>query len=55
MKFKIKHTQNKEPAGYKSLYIKYDLIHQIEEIAKKYNTSFNNVIISMIEECLKQK
>ena len=53
MNFKIKPTQNKEPAGYKSLYIKESLIKKIEKIAKDNNTSFNNVVISMVEHCLK--
>ncbi len=52
---KLKKTQNKEPAGYKSLYIKEKLVKQIEKIATDNNTSFNNVIISMIEQCLKEK
>ena len=55
MSFIPKPTQKKEPAGYKTLYIKIRLIDEIEKIAIKNNTSFNNVIISMIEECLKQK
>lgn len=50
---KLKKTKNKEPAGYKSLYIKDKLVKQIEKIAIDNNTSFNNVIISMIEQCLK--
>lgn len=52
---KLKKTQNKDPAGYKSLYIKDKLVKQIEKIATDNNTSFNNVIISMIEWCLKEK
>lgn len=55
MSFIPKKTQEKEPAGYKSLYIKEKLIIEIEKIAKDNNTSFNNVIISMIEECLAKK
>lgn len=52
---KIKKTQNKEPDSYKSLYIKDKLVKQIEKIDTENNTSFNNVIISMIEQCLKEK
>lgn len=51
--FKLKPTKNKESASYKSIYIKNHLIKEVERIAKENNTSFNNVIISMIEECLK--
>ena len=55
MAFIPKKTKEKEPAGYKSLYIKEKLIKEIEKIAKENNTSFNNVIISMIEQCLEKK
>ena len=54
MPFTIKNTKCKESAVYKSLYIKEDLVKEIEKIAKDNNTSFNNVIISMIEYCLKK-
>ncbi len=52
MKFVLKKTKEKVSATYKTLYIKDDLIKKIEEIAKENNTSFNNVVISMIESCL---
>ncbi len=55
MAFVPKSTKKKEPASYKSLYIKEKLIKEIEKIAKENNTSFNNVIISMIEQCLEKK
>ena len=54
MSFVPKKTSNKEIAIYKTLYIKEKLVKEIEKIAKKYNTSFNNVIISMIEQCLEE-
>lgn len=52
MEFVLKNTKQKETSVYKSLYIKEDLAKKIEEIAKDNETSFNNVIISMIEYCL---
>ena len=52
MPFIPKKTKNKEPAGYKSLYIKKQLVKKLEKIAIEGNTSFNNVVISMIEYCL---
>ena len=52
MKFVPKNTKKKENTMYKSLYIKEDLVKKVEEIAKDNDTSFNNVIISMIEYCL---
>lgn len=54
MSFKPKPTKAKVAATYKSIYIKEELVKQIEKIAKENNTSFNNVVISMIEECLKK-
>ncbi len=54
MGFKIKTTKKKIPSTYKSLYIRDDLVKKIELIAKMNNTSFNNVIISMIESCLEE-
>lgn len=50
--FKVKETRNKKSASYKSLYLNDYLIKQIEKIAYDNNTSFNNVIISIIEYCL---
>ncbi len=52
MNFIPKKTKKKESSVYKSLYIKEDLAKKIEEIARINNTSFNNVIVSMIEFCL---
>ena len=55
MNFTLKKTKRKEIAIYKSLYIKENLVKQIEEIARANDTSFNNVIISMIESCLNEQ
>lgn len=52
MKFVPKKTKEKVLSVYKTLYIKEELVKQIEKIAKENDTSFNNVIISMIEACL---
>jgi len=54
MSFQIKNTKQKEPAIYKTLYIKQALADEIEKIANENNTSWNNVVISMIENCLKE-
>ena len=54
MAFKPKPTKAKVAATYKSIYIREELVKQIEKIAKDNNTSFNNVLISMIEVCLKK-
>ena len=55
MKFEIKKTKEKESAIYKTLYIKQNLVEKINEIAKQNNTSWNNVVISMIEACLESE
>lgn len=55
MKFVPKKTKEKEPTSYKTLYLKESLVKEIEKIAKENNTSYNNVIVSMIETCLKMK
>ena len=55
MKFTPKNTKKKENSVYKSLYLKEDLVKKVEEIAKVNNTSFNNLIVSMIEFCLLDK
>ena len=54
MAFKPKTTKKKVATTYKSIYIKEEFVKQIEKIAKDNKTSFNNVVISMIEECLKK-
>jgi hypothetical protein len=52
MPFKPKDTKNKVKSVYKTLYISEALAAQVEEIAKANNTSWNNVVVSMIEHCL---
>ena len=52
MRFEIKQTKNKEACTYKTLYIRRALLEQIECIAAEHHTSFNHVVVSMIEACL---
>lgn len=52
MPFTPKKTQKKVDACYKSLYLHQDLVDEVDQIAKEHNTSFNNVVVSMIEQCL---
>lgn len=54
MKFELRQFPAKEESIYKTLYIKRSLADHIEEIASENNTSFNNVVVSMIESCLKE-
>lgn len=53
MAFIPKETLKKEVSVHRSLYIKESLMQEIEKIANDNNTSINNVIISMIESCIK--
>ena len=53
MAFEIKRTKNKVETINKTLYISKALADKIQQIANDNNTSFNNVVISMIESCLK--
>ena len=55
MKFEIKPTKEKIKSSYKTLYLSDGLIQQLTKIANDNNTSFNNVVVSMIETCLKEK
>lgn len=55
MPFVPKKTKRKVQAGYKSLYLSQELIEKINRIAKENDTSFNNVVVSMIEHCLEEK
>ncbi len=55
MKFELKQIPAKTESLYKTLYIKRSLADRIEQIAKDHDTSFNNVVISMIESCLKDE
>ena len=52
MRFEIKQTKNKEACTYKTLYIRRALLEQIEYIAAEHHTSFNHVVVRMIEACL---
>ena len=55
MKFELKQVSEKADSVYKTIYIKRSLADCVEQIAKDHNTSFNNVVISMIESCLKEE
>ena len=54
MPFVPKKTANKKKAGYKTIYLSQELIDAINKIAADYHTSFNNVVVSMIESCLEE-
>ena len=53
MVFEIKKTKDKSGAINKSLYLPESLAKQIQQIAVEHDTSFNKIVVSMIEHCLK--
>ena len=53
MAFTPKATKGKVKAGYKTLYISDELADKIAELAKNHDTSFNNIVISIIEDFFK--
>lgn len=55
MAFQIRPTKNKAEAVNRSLYISKALADKVQKIANDNNTSFNNVVISMIESCLQEE
>ncbi len=52
MAFIPKSTRQKQEVAYKTLYISKKYEEKINQIARENNTSFNNVVVSMIEQCL---
>ena len=50
MAFSPKPTKQKVKTGYKTIYITDALVEKINYEAKQYNTSFNNIVISIIED-----
>lgn len=54
-KMKIDFNKKKVSAGYKTIYLKNDVIDTIDKIAEENNTSFNNVVVSIIENYLEAK
>lgn len=39
----------------RSLYISEELVEKVEQLAAEQNTSFNNMVVTMIEYCLEEK
>lgn len=55
MAFVPKATKNKIKTCYKSLYISEELVEKLNKIATENDTSFNNVVISIIEDFFKNE
>lgn len=54
MSIEIDFKKSKVSASYKTIYLKNETIDKINEIANKNDTSFNNIVVNMIEYCLKE-
>ncbi len=54
MEFTPRETKKKVKAGYKTLYITDELAEKLNNLAKKHDTSFNNIVISIIESFFKE-
>ena len=52
MGFVPKQTRKKTNACYMTIYITVEMRDKLEEIAAEYETSLNNVVVSMMEKCL---
>ncbi len=52
MPFEPKKTKNKVTSVYKTLYISEALVKEVDRLAGESGTSFNNIVVSMIEYCL---
>jgi len=55
MAFNPKPTKRKVQASYKTLYINDELLEKLNALAKEYDTSFNNIVISIIEDFFKRE
>lgn len=53
MSYSYKRNKKKTPSSsYKTIHLSNALIEKINEIAKENETSFKNVVVSMVEYCL---
>lgn len=54
MSIEIDFKKNRVNASYKTIYLKNETIDKINELANKNDTSFNNIVVNMIEYCIKE-
>lgn len=54
MGFVPKRTGKKVDTCYMTLYITVDMREKLSRIAAEYDTSLNNVVVSMIKHCMAQ-
>ena len=55
MAFVLKKTKDKVKSIYKTLYIPQDTAEKVERLAIENETSFNNVVVSMIDSFLRSE
>ena len=54
MPFQPKKMRNKVESAYKSIYLRQTVIDELNALAAKHNTSFNNSAATMIDQCLEE-
>lgn len=54
MPFVPKKTKQKVDSRYKTIYLRQTVIDEIDKLAAKHNTSFNNIVVTMVEQCLEE-
>lgn len=54
MPFQPKKTRNKVESAYKSIYLRQTVIAELNALAARHKTSFNNVVATMIDQCLEE-
>ncbi len=54
MPFQPKKMRNKVESAYKSIYLRQTVIDELNALAAKHNTSFNNITATMIDQCLEE-
>lgn len=55
MAINLDYKKDRVRASYKSIYLKDELIEKIERIAEENNSSFNNIVVNMLEYCVNEK
>lgn len=55
MSLYINLKKEKVEASYKTIYLRNDLIEKLNKIASENETSFNNVVVSMLDYCVNDK
>ena len=54
MPFEPRKTRNKVESAYKSIYLKRTTIEELDKLAAKHGTSFNNIVVTRVEDRLEE-